>query len=426
MSSPSTSSSSSSQDGNHSANAAGPSNVQRSGDFEGPSSSRRRAVNEVWPEPFVEALATQVAIDASRSMGRLAAAPALANVFQICSTWRAVSRSDLLWHRLTRLVWGRTRLLQDTWRDEYVYWHRTARNFQTRRSVHTILYFDPSDVEDSNGFTCRCLTLSDAHLACIVIPGSKLVFATLDGDIHVATIGNPQITNRVHLGEVVNDGALVDFTGCERWWVGLYAGVPGRAFHIWDGVTGQLTFVGGTLTDPEAVMGWHMLTEMTGFVGRVRVTSRESAVACTSSRVMVFDLTNQGVVLGDEEYRNGREIIVTSVDVSSAAYVIAERRRGLARLARLARVRLVDTMEEVCRFNVRGAAEIGAMGCMNEGYALMCTDGVVSVWEVERGTYLYRFRERIGDVNAMVCDERHVAACSSDTTLHLWDFGAAD
>lgn len=83
MSSPSTSSSSSSQDGNHSANAAGPSNVQRGGDFEGPSSSRRRAVNEVWPEPFVEALATQVAIDASRSMGRLAAAPALANVFQV-------------------------------------------------------------------------------------------------------------------------------------------------------------------------------------------------------------------------------------------------------------------------------------------------------------------------------------------------------
>ncbi|CAB4274519.1 unnamed protein product [Prunus armeniaca] len=83
MSSPSTSSSSSSQDGNHSANAAGPSNVPRSGDFEGPSSSRRRAVNEVWPEPFVEALATQVAIDASRSMGRLAAAPALANVFQV-------------------------------------------------------------------------------------------------------------------------------------------------------------------------------------------------------------------------------------------------------------------------------------------------------------------------------------------------------
>ncbi|KAL6287183.1 hypothetical protein ACE6H2_011573 [Prunus campanulata] len=464
MSSPSTSSSSSSQDGNHSANAAGPSNVQRGGDFEGPSSSRRRAVNEVWPEPFVEALATQVAIDASRSMGRLAAAPALANVFQICSTWRAVSRSDLLWHRLTRLVWGRTRLLQDTWRDEYVYWHRTARNFQTRRSVHTTLYFDPSDVEDSNGFTCRCLTLSDAHLACgfadgavrvfdldtrlhvntfrphlrdrlgpfsravtgIVITDSKLVFATLDGDIHVAIIEMPQITRRVHLGEVVNDGALVDFTGCERWWVGLYAGVPGRAFHIWDGVTEQLTFVGGALTDPEAVMGWHMLTEMTGFVGRVRITSRESAVACTSSRVIVFDLTNQGLVLGEEEYRNGREIIVTSVDVSRAAYVIAERRRGLARLARLARVRVVDTMEEVCRFNVRGAAEMGAMGCMNEGYSLMCTDGVVSVWEVERGAYLYRFRERIGDVNAMVCDERHVAACSSDTTLHLWDFGAAD
>ncbi|TQD83054.1 hypothetical protein C1H46_031367 [Malus baccata] len=80
----SSSSSSSSHDGNgnDSANAAGPSSVRGGGDLEGPSSSRRRSVNEVWPEPFVEALAAQVAIEASRSVGRLAAAPALANVFQ--------------------------------------------------------------------------------------------------------------------------------------------------------------------------------------------------------------------------------------------------------------------------------------------------------------------------------------------------------
>lgn len=78
----SSSSSSSSQDGNGGAYVPG----RRGGDFEGPSSSRRRALNEVWPEPFLEALATQVAIDASRSSGRLAAAPALANVFQVPSS----------------------------------------------------------------------------------------------------------------------------------------------------------------------------------------------------------------------------------------------------------------------------------------------------------------------------------------------------
>ncbi|KAB2631915.1 transcriptional regulator STERILE APETALA, partial [Pyrus ussuriensis x Pyrus communis] len=376
----------------------------------------------------------------------------------VCSTWRAVSRSDLLWHRLTRRIWGRTILIRDTWRDEYIYWHRTAMNFRTRRSAHTTLDFDLSDVEDPDGLTCRCLTLSDAHLACgfadgavrlfdlatrlhvstfrphlrdrlgrfsravtgIVITDFKLTFATLDGDIHVAVINGPQVTRRAHLGDVVNDGVLVDFTGSERWWVGLYAGVPGRTFHIWDSSTEQLTFVGGTLTDPEAVMGWHMLTEMTESVGRVRVTSRETAVACTSARVIVFDLTNQGIVLSEEEYRRG--IIVAAADVSRSAYIIVGR-RGLAS------VRWNDTQEEVCRFNVRGAAQMAVMGCMNEGCALMCVGGVVRVWEAERGAYLYSFRERIGEVNALVCDERHVAACSwgsGGTRLHLWDFGAAD
>ncbi|CAN6571438.1 unnamed protein product [Malus baccata var. baccata] len=453
----SSSSSPTSHDGNgdDGANGAGPSHVQRGGDFQGPSSSRRRAVNEVWPEPFVEALAAQVATEASRAVGRLAAAPALANVFQVCSTWRAVSRSNLLWHRLTRRIWGRTILIRDTWRDEYIYWHRTATNFQTGTSAHTTLHFDLSDVEDPDGLTCRCLTLSDAHLACgfadgavrlfdlatrlhvstfrphlrdrlgrfsravtgIVITDFTLIFATLDGDIHVAVINGPQVTRRAHLGDVVNDGVLVDFTGSERWWVGLYAGVPGRTFHIWDGLTEQLTFVGGTLSDPEALMGWHMLTEMTEAVGRVRVTSRETAVACTSARVIVFDLRNQGIVLSEEEYRRG--IILAATDVSRSAYIIVGR-RGLAS------VRWSDTLEEVCRFNVRGAAQMAVMGCMNEGCALMCVGGVVRVWEVERGAYLYSFRERIGEVNALVCDERHVAACSGGTRLHLWDFGAAD
>lgn len=89
MSSSSSSSPSTSQ--NDSGNAAGTSTVRQrrgggsGGDFEGPSSSRRRAVSEVWPEPFLEALAAQVAISASHNIGRLAAAAALANVFQVCN-----------------------------------------------------------------------------------------------------------------------------------------------------------------------------------------------------------------------------------------------------------------------------------------------------------------------------------------------------
>lgn len=82
----SSSSSSSNGNGNGNGNGSGGNyGARRGGEYEGPSRSRPRAINEVWPEPFVEALAAQVAIDASRLVGRLAAAQALANVFQVCS-----------------------------------------------------------------------------------------------------------------------------------------------------------------------------------------------------------------------------------------------------------------------------------------------------------------------------------------------------
>lgn len=389
---------------------------------------------------------------------------------QVCSTWRAVSRWDALWHRLTRRIWGRTQLLHDTWRDEFVYWHRTAQNFHTRRSAHGTLAFD--DVDNQDGYTCRCLTISDRHLACgfadgavrvfdlathnhvvtlrphernrlgqfaravsgIVINGARLAFATLDGDIHVAII-NGGVIRRAHVGNVVNDGALVDFTGCGsggRWWVGLYAGAPNRAFHIWDSVTEELVYVNGSLTNPESVMGWHLLiNEVTEFVGRVRLVStiiseegdedHQLAVACTSSRLIVFDLRNPEVILGEEESNGG--FIVTSVDVSNDARYIRVDNHGDARVCR------VGTLEEVCRFNIYGGGgrsgpQRRVMGCMNLGYALMCAGGVIRVWEVEHGRYLYHFRQRIGEVNAVVANERYVAAASSDRIIHLWDFGA--
>lgn len=225
----------------------------------------------------------------------------------------------------------------------------------------------------------------------------------------------------------MHDGVLIDFTGCSRYWVGLYAGLAGRAFRIWewDGQRAVLTFVGGALTDHNTLMGWRMLTEFTEFVGRVRLTSRESVVACTSSRVIIFDLRNQGVVLGEREYRRG--IYVTSVDVNNEAYIVVENRELGNQNRGLAIVRRVDTFEEVCRFNfsLRAQRNVNVMGCLNQGYALMCVGGVIMVWEVEQqGEYLYSFRERIGEeVIAFVGDDRHVAA-SCETGIHLWDFGA--
>ncbi|KAK9284249.1 hypothetical protein L1049_024603 [Liquidambar formosana] len=447
MSSSSSSSSSSSEgDGNGGGGGGG----------DGVRGVRHRFGNGVWPEPFVEALASQVAIDASRSHGRLAAAPALANLFLVCSTWRAVSRSDLLWHRLNRRIWNRTRCLHATWHEEYVFRHRTAFNFVTGQSSYTTLLFDPTDAGDNNdSLSCRCLALSDLYLACGFADGTirlfelltrlhtatfhpvprddrlgrfsaavsgiiidnevRLVFATFDGDINVAAINNNAPTYRAHLGNVVNDGILVDFAGCSRWWVGLYAGVPGRSFRIWDGVTEGLLFVGGSLTDREAVVGWHLLNELTEFVGRVRVTSLESAVACTASRIMVFDLRNQ--VPRQEVFRRG--VVVGSVDTSNEAYVFVNN-------SGVASVRRADTLEEVCRFVVGGgsAQRRGLLGCMNDGYALMCARGVITVWEVSHGERLYSFGQSIGVANALIADERHVAACCSDTSIHLWDFGA--
>ncbi|XP_057767181.1 transcriptional regulator STERILE APETALA-like [Salvia miltiorrhiza] len=425
------------------------------GGGEPPSSSRSRlrSSNGVWPEPFLEALALHVAVDASRAIGRLAAAQALSNIFQVCSTWRAISRSDLLWRNLARRIWNVRELLhRESWREEFVYRHRTAANFRSRRYDHTTLHFVPTDNNnnDDDGLRCRRLALSDHHLAAgfsdgavhlfhipsrlhlstfypqhrdrlgrfssavsgIILSDARLVFATLDGDIHMAAVNAAAPLRRAHLGDVVNDGALVDFAGCNRWWVGLYAGVPRRAFHIWNGETEELVFVGGVLTDPEAVMGWHLLTELTGIIGRIRVTNGDMAVACTGVRVVVFHLLSQGVEMGEEEFPRG--IVVGAFDAYGDSALVPDA-RGVAT------VRRVGNMEEVCRFTMREGV---AFGCMNGGYGVTWGGGVIRVWEIHHGQYLYSFRERIGECNALIADERFVAACCDDATIHLWDFGA--
>ncbi|XP_047320788.1 transcriptional regulator STERILE APETALA-like [Impatiens glandulifera] len=442
-------------------------NDSNRGEYEPPSPSRRMRSSagdvRVWPEPFIEALAFQVAVDASDSIGRFAVAPALFNLFLVCSTWREVSRSELLWKNLTRHVWNRHHLLQPhhTWREEYVFRHRTHRNFRTRRHSYSTLHFNDNvedDDDEENVLSCRRLALSDRHLAAgfsdgsvrlfhlqsrihlytflpnhrdllgrfscavsgIILSEIRLVFASHDGDIHVAPIDNSVAARRARYGDALNDGVLVDFSGSNRWWVGLYAGVPGRAFHVWDAESEELVFVGGTLTDSESVMGWNLLTELTNFVGRVRVTNHGLAIACTSHRVMVFDLGNLGFIVAEEAPRRG--VLVGSVDSNGESMVLVDR-RGMGR------VRVPGTLEEACRFVVRGAAA-GRMvvGCMNMGFVVMCIEGRWSVWEAENGGYLYDLRERIGAasvMSVMSVDECHVAAWSSGdwSRIHLWDFG---
>lgn len=181
---------------------------------------------------------------------------------QVCSTWRAISRSELLWQNLTRRIWNIEHLHHNTWREEYIYRHRTSNNFRQRRYLHTTLPFIPPH-NNNNGLSCRRLALYNDHLAAgfsdgtvhifhlpsslhlttfyphhrdrlgrfsssvsgIILSDARLVFATLDGNIHVtAAIDGGVPLRRAHAGDVVNDGALVDFSGSDRWWVGLYAG----------------------------------------------------------------------------------------------------------------------------------------------------------------------------------------------------------
>lgn len=199
-----------------------------------------------------------------------------------------------------------------------------------------------------------------------------------------------------------------------------FAGAPGRAFHVWNSETEEVVFIGGTLTDPESLMGWHLLDQLTEVIGRVRVTSHETAIACTSPRVIAFDLENQGVVLGEEEFLRG--LIVGCFDARGESILIVDGRGS-------ASVRRIGALEdEVCRFMVRGAGQGGVLGCMNGGYAMFYIatgGGMIRVWNAENGVNLYTLRERIGEANALIADERHVvAACSSDSTIHLWDFGA--
>ncbi|KAK4369309.1 hypothetical protein RND71_013101 [Anisodus tanguticus] len=358
-----------------------------------------------------------MAVDAYRSIGRLAAAQALSNLFQMSK--ETVEASFLLILLQTKHIPRFTGSSADgpgLLSPEIVWRKPGSWISKNKKKNPAILLVGVVHLSTFHPQQRDRLGRYSRAVSGIILSDENVVFASLDGDIHVAVIGGAALPRRAHLGDVVNDGALVDFTGCDRWWVGLYAGVPGRAFHIWNSETEELMFVDGDLTDLEAVTGWHLLTELTELVGRVRVTTRDTAVACTGLRLVVIDLRNQGWILRERSFQQG--LIVGSFDSTSESLMAVDG-GGVAIVLR------VEGLEESCRFNVRGASQRGVVGCMNDsGYGVMCVGGVIRVWDVENGVYLYSLRERLGEVNAMHADERHIVACSSDGTIHLWDFGA--
>jgi hypothetical protein len=82
----------------------------------------------------------------------------------------------------------------------------------------------------------NCLGPLSQAIAGLVLHQDKVVFASFYGSIFVGSISSGDV-RRAHAGKVRDDGTLVDFTGCDRYWVGLYAGISGHACHIWDAGT---------------------------------------------------------------------------------------------------------------------------------------------------------------------------------------------
>ncbi|KAG0477189.1 hypothetical protein HPP92_014030 [Vanilla planifolia] len=429
-----------------------------------PSSSRPRSVDVLWPEHFVEAVAVRVAENAATFDGRLAAAPAVVAFFQVCSAWRTISWSELLWEELTHRVWSprrRRRRLHPSWRQEFISLHRIAANFRSGRCLHS----QPVHPPPSPARSCRRLALSDRKLAAgftdghvhlydlpsaaflgsydlhlqrdrlgrfsrsisgIILRLRRLIFASQDGDIGVAPISSAENGNvtarRARAGNPVEDGTLVDFTGDERWWVGLFAGVPGRSWRVWDGETEEEVFAGGSLTDLESVAGWHMLADISGpSVARIGVAEEGLVVGCTGTRLQAVRVEERGAV-GEGLDMELRAAAVDGMGASEGRVVVVEG-------GWLGVVRVAQTMEEVCRFGLatgrRRGDEGRVLGCMNWGYVVVWVGGGVGrIWDAANGELLYGFRERVGETVATAASDRYVAAWAEDSGLHLWDFGA--
>ncbi|KAJ7556789.1 hypothetical protein O6H91_05G098600 [Diphasiastrum complanatum] len=410
----------------------------------------------VLPESVVEIIALQLALNVSASTGPLSAAPAIANMFQVCWTWRNISRSELLWETLCVAVWGvRSRHEGRTWYQEYLLVHVTSINLRTGNYRHYKLNYEISG--DSNGRSekCRCLALSGRFLAggfsdgairvfdlksrlcmCtmkpvhrdrfgplsraitgLVIDNEKVTFASLDGSVFVGNIVEA-LHRRVHVGNVIQDGALISFTGCSRWWVGLYAGSPGNSIRIWDAATREPVFQGGHIMDNDAMRGWNLFLEQATRIGSLRVSNDSYLVSTTQTKISVVDLETFGLRLNIEREE---QIAVEAFDVKYNRLLTSSYDGD-------AQVRRLPHLQEQCRLqHVRAGSDSNhrtkIVGALNTRQAFLCISGVINAWDAVSGSHLYRVDEQLGsDVYDLVASDQFVAACVSDIGLHLWDF----
>lgn len=271
------------------------------------------------------------------------------------------------------------------------------------------------------------LGLFSRSISGLFLEASTLVFASQAGDIEVAStdedVDDRGISRLARVGNLVEDGVLVDFTGKGSYWVGLFSGVPDRSFRVWSFNEDEvaLLFVGGNLMNPNAVIGWRMLTDFPSVVGRVRVVEDRSyqdgvvaVVGCSSSFIQTAEVSGEGMAL--EEHSLGGMVAVGSVDLCEGNLMVVESMTGLAKVHQL------RTMEEVCRFSTGGAVHGGSIaGGLNWGYVVVCRGNRIKVWDVRTGEYLFTMRERVGG-NLVAVSQQYAAVWAANTGLHLWNF----
>ncbi|EFJ34006.1 hypothetical protein SELMODRAFT_406361 [Selaginella moellendorffii] len=415
------------------------------------------------PESVVEAVAVEAAAAAARAHGAMAASRTLACIFQVCSVWRSVSQSELLWENAFNVVWPtQARQPERSWRREFQRAHATASNFRRGRARHTILveeetggrhYEPPRSLAISNDYlvgghfdgalrifdlkTKACVWTLRANqeegfgplsraIAGISLQGDDIVFGSVDGNVFTASASRGNRV-RVHVGRVIQDGALISFAASQRWWIALYAGSVGHCFRLWDAATKQVVYRGGNMTDDDAMRGWHMLVERAGRVGRVRIVNEELLVAANRRRIRVHDLGTHGMPLIVERDQEAENNAVEAMDVRGNKLLSAS-------YEGLARIRELPTMVEVLTVRHPGVHANPRLrpddrdqmqqlfGTLNSRQLFLCFSGAVNAWDCSSGEHLYSLREETGYMyNDMVASDSCLALGAVRSERPLFD-----
>ncbi|KAJ7513776.1 hypothetical protein O6H91_23G013700 [Diphasiastrum complanatum] len=405
------------------------------------------------PESFVEAVVYELALQIFTARDPLSVAPVIANVFRVCSTWRNVSRSELLWKNLCRAIWHvENRYEGLSWRQQYVRVHLTSLNFKKGNPKHHILDYETSQESNENGIgnVCRCLAISGRYMAGGFFDGSvrifdlrsrlcistmksghedrfgplsraiaglfveleTVVFASLEGSVFTANIFQ-SFPRCVYVGNVIQDGALINFTGSNRWWVGLYAGSPGNCIRIWDATSQETVFRGGNIMDNDAMSGWNLFVEQAGQIGRVQISNDALLVAASRTSLNISDIENDGLYprLEREEQMAVEALAVKDDKMLTASYDGS------------ACIRSLPDLDEVCRIENLDVEDAGQLsGSLNSRQCFLCISGEINVWDAISGVHLYNLEEPVGDAYDLVASDEYVVASNPDFGLNLWDF----